>query len=54
LTPDQARAVAAAAGFDVAEEELASFARGLARVHALADALRALDLEESRPWTPPK
>jgi Asp-tRNA(Asn)/Glu-tRNA(Gln) amidotransferase C subunit len=54
LTPDQARAVAAAAGFDVAEEELASFARGLARVRAFADQLRALDLEGVRPWTPPR
>jgi Asp-tRNA(Asn)/Glu-tRNA(Gln) amidotransferase C subunit len=52
LTPDHARAVAAAAGFEVAEDELASFARGLARVQSLAEQLRALDLEGVPPWTP--
>jgi Asp-tRNA(Asn)/Glu-tRNA(Gln) amidotransferase C subunit len=52
LTPDHARAVATAAGFAVAEEELESFARGLARVRRFAAQLRALDLEGVPPWTP--
>jgi Asp-tRNA(Asn)/Glu-tRNA(Gln) amidotransferase C subunit len=36
----------------VAEEELDSFARGLARVRGFGAQLRALDLEGVRPWTP--
>jgi Asp-tRNA(Asn)/Glu-tRNA(Gln) amidotransferase C subunit len=52
LTPDQARSIAAAAGFAVAEEELESFTRGLARVRGFAAQLRALDLEGVPPWTP--
>jgi Asp-tRNA(Asn)/Glu-tRNA(Gln) amidotransferase C subunit len=52
LTPDQARSIAAAAGFAVAEEELESFTRGLARVRGFAAQLHALDLEGVPPWTP--
>jgi len=51
-TPDEARSIALAAGFEVAEEELESFARGLARVRAFAAQLGALDLDGVRPWTP--
>jgi Asp-tRNA(Asn)/Glu-tRNA(Gln) amidotransferase C subunit len=36
----------------VAEEELESFARGLARVRAFAAQLRALDVDGVPPWTP--
>jgi Asp-tRNA(Asn)/Glu-tRNA(Gln) amidotransferase C subunit len=36
----------------VAEEELDSFARGLARVRGFAAQLGALDLEGVPPWTP--
>jgi Asp-tRNA(Asn)/Glu-tRNA(Gln) amidotransferase C subunit len=45
--------ISAAAGVEVPEDELASFARGLARVRGFARELEALDLDGVAPWTPP-
>jgi hypothetical protein len=53
-SPDEARALAAAAGFPLPEDRLASFARGLSRVRGFAAELRSLDLDDVPPWTPPR
>jgi Asp-tRNA(Asn)/Glu-tRNA(Gln) amidotransferase C subunit len=53
-SPDEARALAAAAGIPMPEERVASFARGLARVRGFAAELRSLDLDDVPPWTPPR
>jgi Asp-tRNA(Asn)/Glu-tRNA(Gln) amidotransferase C subunit len=45
--------VAAFVGVPVADEQVESFARGLARIRAYGDELRALDLDGVVPWTPP-
>ena len=41
------------ADFEVADDAIAAFARGLARVRSFSAELQALDLDGVRPWTPP-
>jgi len=41
------------AGLAPSEAEVEPLARGIARVRVLAASLRALDLDDVSPWTPP-
>jgi len=50
--PEQARMLAALAGFELADDELPAFGRQLARVLTGADSLRRLDYDGVLPWTP--
>jgi hypothetical protein len=45
--------LAAAAGFEPADDELEALSRAIASVRAFAASLHALDLDDVPPWTPP-